>query len=82
MSASGGQGAEALIDAVAARLAMDLTRVSFELDETREGDRRLVSDLYRHGRVLRHVTADRRVSIEAELPRRLARRLARAKVPA
>jgi hypothetical protein len=61
---------------------MDIARVSFVLDETRERDRRLLADLYRHGRVLSHVTSNARVSIEAEIPRRLARRLARAKVPA
>ena len=82
ISAAAGDGTDVLVGDIARRLAMDIARVSFELDETHEGDRRLLSELYRHGRVLSHVTSDARVSIEAEIPRRLARRLTRAKVPA
>jgi GTP-binding protein HflX len=82
ISARQGTGAEALIAEIVRRLAMDVQRVSFDLDETRDVDRRLVADLYRHGHVLRHVTANARITIEAEVPRRWARRLARAKVPA
>jgi GTP-binding protein HflX len=82
ISARQGEGTDELVAEIARRLSMDITRVSFELDETRDLDRRLVADLYRHGRVLRHVTEDRKVSIEAEVPRRLVRRFARAKVPA
>ncbi len=82
VSAREGTGTGDLVGEMARRLAMDVQTLSFDLDETREGDRRLVADLYRHGRVLRHVTADERTTIEAEVPRRLARRLLRAKVPA
>ena len=82
ISGAAGDGIDVLVADIARRLAMDIARVSFELDETRERDRRLLADLYRHGRVLSHVTSNARVSIEAEIPRRLARRLARAKVPA
>jgi GTP-binding protein HflX len=82
LSAVDGRGVDGLVDAIARRLAMDIARVTFELDETHERDRRLVADLYRHGRVISHVTNDRRVSIEAEIPRRLARRLTRVTVPA
>jgi len=53
-----------------------------EFDETREADRRLVADLYRHARVVSHVTEDARISIEADVPRRLMERFTRAKVPA
>jgi GTP-binding protein HflX len=82
ISAAAGDGTDVLVADIARRLAMDIARVSFELDETRERDRRLLAELYRHGRVLSHVTSNARGSIEAEIPRRLARRLARAKVPA
>jgi 50S ribosomal subunit-associated GTPase HflX len=66
-----------LIDAVAARLAMDAAHVSLAFDRSRETDRRLLADLYRHGRVVRHENDDDRVSVEAEIPRRLLGRFLR-----
>jgi len=41
-----------------------------------------VADLYRHAGVLSHITIDDRMSIEAEVPRRLMDRFSRAQVPA
>ena len=76
------RGRQDLIDQIAARLAMDSSRVSLEFDDEREADRRLIADLYRHARVVSHVNDAHRVSIEADVPKRLLARFARAKVPA
>ncbi len=46
----------ALLDRVAGRLEMDAERVTLEFDDTQEADRRLVADLYRHAKVVSHVT--------------------------
>jgi GTP-binding protein HflX len=82
ISARSGSGCEALLDSVAARVALDAERLSFEFDASREMDRRLVAELYRHARVISHLARDGRVTIEADVPRRLLERFARAKVPA
>ncbi|HWB17499.1 MAG TPA: GTPase HflX [Vicinamibacterales bacterium] len=83
LSAASGAGRDALVDAIAAGLAMDAERVHLELDNRLDRDRRLVADLYRHARVVSHTTSDAdRVSIEADVPRRLLDRVRRVKVPA
>jgi len=82
ISAQHATGRDTLIATLADRLAMDAERMRLEFDETREADRRLVADLYRHARVVSHVTEDARISIEADVPRRLMERFTRAKVPA
>jgi GTPase len=82
LSARRGTGRAALIHAMTARLAMDAERIRLELDNRDETDRRLMADVYRHGRVLSHVATGHRVSIEADIPRRFADRFARAQVPA
>jgi GTP-binding protein HflX len=82
ISATTGQGREELLDVVAARLAMDAERVHLVLDGGRESDRRLLADLYRHARVVSHVTSGERVAIEADVPRRWLSRLGRAAVSA
>jgi GTP-binding protein HflX len=82
ISAQTGEGREALAAAVASRLSFDAERIRVELDDRREPDRRLVSDLYRHAHVVSHVAAGHRVAIEADVPRRLIERFARARVPA
>jgi GTP-binding protein HflX len=82
LSAVRGDGREALLSAVSRQLAMDAERIRLEFDGRREADRRLVSDLYRHARVLRHDATGHRVSIEADVPRRWIERFARARVPA
>jgi GTP-binding protein HflX len=64
-------GRAAVIDAVAGRLAMDVARVTLDLDETREADRRALVDLYRHARVISHRTDGDRTVVEADVPRRL-----------
>jgi GTP-binding protein HflX len=82
LSASKGTGRDTLLERLASMLAMDAERMQLEFDDRHEADRRLVSDLYRHARVLSHVTSAERVSIEADVPRRLSARFRRARVPA
>ncbi len=82
LSAVTAEGRGTLLERMSAMLAMDAERMQLEFDDSREADRRLVADLYRHARVLSHVTAAERVSIEADVPRRLSSRFRRAKVPA
>ncbi len=71
VSALTGEGRDDVVAAVESRLALDTATVSFEFDAHDGTDREQVSQLYRVARVLRHVVADGRVTIEAELPRRL-----------
>jgi GTP-binding protein HflX len=82
VSALSGQGRTELIDIIASRVAMDTEPVRLEFDGTRDADRKLMAELYRHARVTSHVASEHRVTIEAEVPRRLLDRFVRAKVPA
>ena len=67
ISAAEGTGIPDLIVTLAARLAMDAERLTLKLDERRESDRRLVSELYRHGRVVSHAASGHGVTIEADV---------------
>jgi GTPase len=80
LSARRGTGSRALVDVITATLAMDAARIRLELDNRHEADRRMMADVYRHGRVVSHVSTGDRVSIEADIPRRFARRFARREV--
>ena len=71
VSALTGQGREDLIAAIELRLGLDTARVVLEFDAASAADRDRIAQLYRFARILRHVSADNRVSIEAELPRRM-----------
>jgi GTP-binding protein HflX len=82
ISASRGDGRQELLSAIARRLAMDSTRVHLALDNRRPADRELLAELYRHARVVTQTTEADRVSIEADVPRRLLPRFSRATVPA
>ena len=82
ISAARGEGRTTLLDMIAGRLAMDAERVQLKLDGTREADRRLVADLYRHARVVSHVTSGTHVAIEADVPRRFLSRFGRTAMPA
>jgi GTP-binding protein HflX len=75
ISALHGEGRADLLDAVASRLALDTARVSlsFALDD---GSREALAEVYRHGRVLRHLTTAGGVSLEVDLPRRILPRFA------
>jgi GTP-binding protein HflX len=69
------QGIDELIETIASRLALDVRRVTLTFDPDDEGDRERIARVYRHGRVLEHETRDGRVSIVADIPRRLLSRL-------
>jgi GTP-binding protein HflX len=71
ISALRGDGRTELVDAIAARLDLDTRRVTLEFDDHSEADRERIAAVYRHARVLQHRSHDGRVSIEADVPRRL-----------
>jgi len=71
VSAMSGEGRDEIIAVMEARLALDTARVTFEFDGSSEADREQISQLYRLGRILRHVASDGHVSIEANVPRRV-----------
>jgi GTPase len=75
ISAVTGEGLDELLEAIAAKLALDQQRVSLEFDLTSDADRGRLAWLYRHGRVHSQVTSGDRAMIEAELPRRLLDRI-------
>ena len=69
------QGIEELIETVASRLALDVTRVTLTFDPDEAADQERIARVYRHARVVEHETRDGRVSIVADVPRRLLSRL-------
>jgi GTP-binding protein HflX len=75
VSALTGEGREELLETMASRVALDTRTVTFDLRADDASDRERIATLYRHARVLSHVATDGRVSIEAEVPRRLLDRL-------
>ena len=81
VSALTGEGRDDLIAAMEGRLALDRTHVTLEFTAGNDEDRERIAQLYRVGRILRHVSADGRISIEAELPRRVLDRFESALVP-
>jgi GTPase len=82
VSALTGEGRDDLVAAMEARLALDTTRVTLEFELDRDGDREAIAQVYRIGRILRHVAADGHVTIEAELPRRVLDRIRPPRAPA
>jgi GTP-binding protein HflX len=78
VSALTGEGRDELVAAMETRLALDTARVTLGFDTRDERHRDEITQLYRVARILRHVTLDGRVSIEAELPRRVLDRYAAA----
>jgi GTP-binding protein HflX len=75
VSARTGHGIDELVETVASRVALDVTRVSFTFNPDEEADRERVARLYRHARVLVHEVTDGRLSIVADVPRRLVAHL-------
>lgn len=80
ISALHGDGRDDVIAAMEGRLGLDTAHVTVEFDAG-EGQREQIAQLYRLGKVLNHLSADGRVSIEAEVPRRLLHRFSSAVVP-
>ena len=74
-SARSGEGQAELLDAMTARLALDTQRVTFEYDTGSAEDQQQIAALYRHARVVHHLTTDGRTAIVADVPRRLLPRL-------
>jgi GTP-binding protein HflX len=70
VSARAGAGRQELVDAIAARLALDTLRVTLRFDPHSLADRQRIARLYQHGRVLVHLTRDDEISIQADVPRR------------
>lgn len=75
ISAVTGSGIDDLLAEVARSLALDTRRVTLSFDQGRAEDREAIERLYRVARVLSHDADGDRVSIEAEVPRRLMQRL-------
>ena len=71
ISATTGEGIEELIEAVASRVELDVRRVTLTFDPDKPEERERIGRLYRHARVLEHEVRDDRVSIVADVPRRL-----------
>jgi GTP-binding protein HflX len=69
------QGIDALLNTIAARLALDVRRItaSFAADDAR--DRGRVARLYRDARIIAHEVRDGQVRIVADVPRRLLAQL-------
>ena len=75
ISARTGEGVDALVEAVAAGVALDRQRVSVDLDPDDPADAERLRWIFRHGRVVSQLTIGTRTRIEADVPRRLAGQL-------
>jgi len=71
ISAAHREGIAELVDTLASRLALDVRRVTLAFNPGDPADREVIARLYRHAHVLVHETRDDRVSIVADVPRRL-----------
>jgi GTP-binding protein HflX len=65
------EGLDELLETLTSRLALDVRRLSLTFNPSDPRHRELIARLYRHARVLTHETSDGRVSIVADIPRRL-----------
>ena len=79
ISARTGAGRDELLEAIAARLSLDVQRVTLEFDPRSDTDRAQVARLYRDARVIQHIETDERLAIEADVPRRVLDRMGRAR---
>ena len=71
-------GRKDMIDAIVEKLELDTRRVMLEFDEDSAEDREKIARVYRHARVVSHVTSHGRVAIEADVPRRVLDRVTAA----
>jgi GTP-binding protein HflX len=69
------QGIDELVETIASRLELDVRRVTLAFDPDAAEDRERIARLYRHARVIEHEVRDGRISIVADVPRRLLDRL-------
>jgi GTP-binding protein HflX len=79
VSALTGEGRDEIIAAMEGHLGLDTARVTLEFDAG-DGEREQIAQLYRLGKIVNHLSTDGRVTIEAEVPRRLLDRFASAVV--
>ena len=82
ISATRASDRETVAQALVGRLSMDAERVVIRLHASRDRDRRVLADLYRFARVVNQVNEDDRITVEADVPRRLMPRFRRTRVPA
>lgn len=75
ISARTGAGSEDLVGRVMQSVEMDTSRVTLEFDHAARDDRERLAALHRHSRVLRQEADGDRISVEADVPRRLIPRL-------
>ena len=71
VSARRGDGQQELLETMASRLALDVRRVTLDFDGLAPGTRERIARLYRHAHVVEHTAHDGRISIVADVPRRL-----------
>ena len=77
ISAKTGEGCAALVEAMAAAVALDRHRVTVELDPDNPADAERLRWVFRHGRVVSQVSVGNRTRIDADVPRRLSAHLQR-----
>ena len=75
ISALHGDGIAELVETMASRVALDVRRVTLTFNPDVEAERDRIARVYRHARVVTHEARDGRVSIVADVPRRLLSRL-------
>lgn len=80
-SAATGTGRGDLVAALTGRLRVEMRRIRLSFDDRRPADRRGMSTIYRHGRVLRHVSDNGRAVIDVEAPSHLVDRWRRGVWP-
>jgi GTPase len=71
ISALTGEGVDELIESVASRVELDVRRVTLTFDPAEASERERIGRVYRHGRVVEHEVRDGRITIVADMPRRL-----------
>ncbi len=69
------EGLDELVETVTSRVALDVRRMTLTFDPESPADRERIARVYRHAHVLEHETRDGRISIVADVPRRLADRV-------
>jgi GTP-binding protein HflX len=75
LSALRREGVDELIETIASRLALDVQRLTLTFDPEAAADRERIARVYRHARVIEHEARDGRISIVADVPRRMISRL-------